>query len=118
MRQVCQEVLLHAPVTQTRAPPSNGAADEVGDLGDVKRLGNVIEHPVPQPADGGVEGAVAGDDDDLNVRVELLDALHDFYARHRRHAQIQSHHVDGRRVDNLQCLLTTVGSKYVVRWFE
>ena len=74
--------------------PLARVGDERTHAFDVEVLGEVVVRAVAHRLDGGVEILVGGDDDDLDVRVVLLDDLQDLEAADARQADIEHHQVD------------------------
>ena len=64
--------------------------------GQVERLGQVVEGPVPHGGDGGGEFAVGGHHDDRHARRGLLEMLHRRQAVHARQADIEHDHIRPR----------------------
>ncbi len=114
VREVVEEVVAEVARAQRRAPPLDGALDQVGDLRNVEGLGDVVEDPMAQAADRGVERGVAGDDDDLDVGIEALDVLHHLGAGHAGHAHVEGDDVDRALAQDGEGFLSPGGGEHVV----
>src|SRR5207244_2985172 len=99
------------------APHGRGAGDWPGHqathLRAVAGLGAVVEGAQANPLYRGVERAVAGDDEDLQIGVELLGALEDADPAQARHLEIERHDVDRVPGDRVERRLAAAGGDHL-----
>ena len=91
--------------------PRSGTAGECGlheaaDVVTVERLRDVVEGAEAESLDRRVDGPVAGDDEDLDVGVDLLDALEGADAAEAGHLEVEGHDVDRSLADDGESLVT------------
>src|SRR5690242_18734120 len=80
----------------------DGVADEDDDAFQGKRLFDEVEGAEFCGADRGLDGAVAGDDDDARGLRKALDAAEGFHAVHAGEPDVEENHFDGGGVEALE----------------
>ena len=88
--------------------------DELADLFlAFERLGQIPVRPVLLRVNGGLERSVSRDEDEDNIRCELLGLLEQLDPGHLRHADIRDHHIEGLFPELLQRILGRRGRGHI-----
>ena len=106
MREGRQDLLRRRAETLRREAARERGLHDGADLVAVERLRDVVERVVAQALDRRVERAVAGDDEGLDLGVDLLDPLERGDAAEPRHAEVERHEVDRLAAEDRERIVT------------
>ena len=102
------EVLGHQPGVLFAQPAAlQDALEGARQHGAVDRLQQVVGRAELHGVDGGLHVADARDHDDVLLRAQLLDALHELGAVHARHHEVGQHHVEVAALEEVQRLFAS-----------
>ena len=102
------------PVFPLQAHHVQGAPDHLTHLVQTVGLGHVVEGAFLHRRHGGIQGGVAGDDDDFHVRLELPGLAQHGQPIHAFHAQVGQHHVELLLAQFLHAGLAALPGHHVV----
>ena len=88
------------------------AVDDEPQLVGLERLRDEVVGPALHRLDGGLDRGIAGDDDDQDAPVELLDELQDLHPVAAGHFQVQQHQVRPPGLDHLFGLAAAAGFQH------
>ncbi len=92
-----------------QAPAFRNAVHQQKQLIELHGLGDVVDGADLDRFDGRFNGAVGGDDDDVDLMVDALHFLEHVHAVHAGHLDVQEHDVDIVLLEPLQALPAVVG---------
>src|SRR5712664_638333 len=101
--------------------PAQAGGDEVVEVAEVERFGNITEGPVSDRFDRHRQVEVSGDHDDHDGLVDLHDLFQGFDAVHSWHVDVQKHHVrplprdGGERIGPVRCGIDLIVGAQEVR---
>src|SRR2546421_8547830 len=84
--------------------PAQAGGDEVVEVAEVERFGNIPERPVSDRFDRHRQVEVSGDHDDHDGLVDLHDLFQGFDTVHSWHVDVQKHHVPPLPRDGGECI--------------
>ena len=88
--------------------------DDLADLVLVEGLGDEVERAALERLDGGVDGAVRGDEHDRQLGLDLERALEQRHPVDLRHLQVGDDEIDVVLAQQVQTLLAVLGRQHVV----
>ena len=98
------QLLAQVEVLQVQAPLFQGPVHQIAQVIGDERLGEEMEGPGFDGFHRGLDGAVAGNDDHLHLRVQGLDLLQGLQPVQVRHHQIQEDGVEGAALQQGEAL--------------